>query len=682
MGFSSRLTLSLGVCAVTALALPCVAQRADSGRVQGTRDRDSIFSPLDLPAASAWRLGSGAPGPEYWQQQVDYAIDAVLNAETSRLDAQMHVTYHNNAPTSLGFLWIQLEQNLFRPDSDGTKSRTGGIMPAMREDFQGGYDLTYIRMRGKDMPYQVYDTLARVELPRPIKPGETIEFEIGYGFDMPPYMRRMGAQDVKQGRIFEYAQWFPHVCVYDDVYGWNTLPYLGSGEFYTNFGNYDVRLTVPRDHIVAATGELQNAYDVLTREQRDRIARARKSDETVIIRSAEEVGDPTSRPSGDGPLTWHFKAENVRTFAWASSEAFIWDGCKATVTEDDGTTRSVFCQSIYPAEATAWGPDVEAGGSSQYVKHAIEFYSDFLYPYPYPQMTNVNGPEGGMEYPMLVFCGGRSGRGPFGVTDHEVGHTWFPMIVNTDERRHVWMDEGFNTFINAYSRADWSDREVRVGGRRGRRGGGGNSPTAQAIVTWPDQMRSVGYLGYGKPGYGLQLLREYVMGPERFDYAFREYIRRWVFKSPRPADFFRSMEDASGLDLSWFWRGWFLETASLDQGIESVQQSESGTVRATFVNLGELVMPLEFEVTYDDGSTEVQRLPIEIWFNTNRRVASWDTGGRGVAAVQLDPRNMLPDTDPGNNAWVLESLVAEEEERDPADPADPLDPAPTSGGGG
>ena len=298
-------------------------------------------------------------------------------------------------------------------------------------------------------------------------------------------------------------------------------------------------------------------------------------------------------------------------------------------------------------------------------------------------MTNVNGPEGGMEYPMLVFCGGRSGRGPFGVTDHEVGHTWFPMIVNTDERRHVWMDEGFNTFVNAYSRAAWSDSEVRVGARagRGRRGGGGNSPTAQAIVTWPDQMRSVGYLGYGKPGYGLQLLREYVMGPERFDYAFREYIRRWVFKSPRPADFFRSMEDASGLDLSWFWRGWFLETASLDQGIESVEQREDGTVRATFVNLGELVMPLEFEVTYDDGSTEVQRLPIEIWFSTNRRVASWDTGGRGVAAVNLDPRNMLPDTDPANNDWVLESLVAEEEEQeDPADPADPA--APTSGGGG
>ncbi|MCH7793099.1 MAG: M1 family peptidase, partial [Planctomycetes bacterium] len=310
MGFSSRFTLSLGVFAIAAAALPCVAQRADSGRVQGTRDRDSIFSPLDLPAASAWRLGSGAPGPEYWQQQVDYAIDAVLDAETSRLEAQMHVTYHNNAPTSLGFLWIQLEQNLFRPDSDGTKSRTGGIMRAMREDFQGGYDLSYIRMRGKDMPYQVYDTLARVELPRPIKPGETIEFEIGYGFDMPPYMRRMGAQNVEQGRIFEYAQWFPHVCVYDDVYGWNTLPYLGSGEFYTNFGNYDVRLTVPRDHIVAATGELQNAYDVLTREQRDRIAQARKSDQTVIIRSAEEVDDPTSRPSGDGPLTWHFKAEN------------------------------------------------------------------------------------------------------------------------------------------------------------------------------------------------------------------------------------------------------------------------------------------------------------------------------------------------------------------------------------
>jgi Peptidase family M1 domain len=665
MGFRVRTMFMFGLCAATVLTGTAVAQNRSWTRERGTRDSVTVFSELDLPTPNPWRLGSGAPGPEYWQQQVDYKINAVLDAETRNLAADMVVTYHNNAPTSLNFLWIQLEQNLFRSDSDGTKSRAGGVMRAMNEEFMGGYELSAVTSRGKDLEYRVYDTLARVDLPKPIKSGETFTFEISFSFAMPPYMRRMGAEKVKDGTIFEYAQWFPNVCMYDDVYGWNTLPYLGTGEFYTNYGNYEVNLTVPRDHLVSATGVLQNPYDVLTREQRDRIAKARKSDETVIIRGADEIGDASSRPTGDGDLTWRFKAENVRTFAWASSEAFVWDGCKATITDRDGKERNVFCQSMYPAEATAWSPDVEAGGSSQYVKHSIEFYSDFLYPYPYPEMTNINGPEGGMEYPMMVFCGGRT-RSPFGVTDHEVGHSWFPMIVNTDERRHAWMDEGFNTFINMYSGADFRGTDPTKGRRRGGGAGPKPTPTSQIIMMHPDQMRNVGNLAYGKPGMGLFLLREYVLGPERFDAAFGEYIDRWVFKSPRPADFFRSMEDAAGMDLAWFWRGWFYEAGQLDQGIEKVEQRDGGNARVTFVNLGDQVMPVEFEVTYHDGSSETQRLPVESWFNSNKWTTTVHTDGKRIESVVLNPRNLLPDADKSNNKWE----AADEDEGDGDDGGD------------
>ena len=405
---------------------------------------NSCFAHLDLPTANERRLASGAPGPDYWQQQVDYHIDATLDADAQHLSADMDVLYHNNSPHTLTYIWIQLEQNLFRDDSLGTLSRSrGGVMREADEPLDGGYTINNVRSGDEALELVVYGTLARLEMGAGLPPGERFKFSMEFEFTMPPHLRRMGAEEMEQGTIFEYAQWFPHVCVYDDIYGWNTLPYLGTGEFYTNYGDYDVKVTVPRDHLVAATGVLQNPEDVLTSEQQSRLLSAMGSEETVMIRTAEEVGDPGSRPAGEGPLTWHFKASSVRTFAWATSEAFVWDACIASVTDPDQSERDVLCQSLYPMEADAWGPDNEQGGSSQYIKHAIEYYSDWLYPYPYPVMSNINGPEGGMEYPMMVFCGGRTGRGPYGVTDHEVGHSWFPMIVNTDERRHIWMDEGF-----------------------------------------------------------------------------------------------------------------------------------------------------------------------------------------------------------------------------------------------
>lgn len=615
----------------------------------------SIFDPLDLPTPTERRLGSGAPGPAYWQQRVDYAIDCELDADARRLSARERVVYHNNSPHELTYLWLQLEQNLFRPDSLGSLSRGRGVMRHLPGDFEGGYDIAHLRAHGRDLEYRVYDTLARVELPRPIAPGGAFEFELAFAFDMPPHLRRMGAEDVEQGTIFEYAQWFPHVCNYDDVHGWNALPYLGSGEFYTNFGDFDVSITVPRSHLVAATGVLQNPGEVLTRDQQDRLAGALASDETRVIRAADEVADPATRPPGMGKLTWRFRAENVRTFAWASSEAFAWDACGASVTDTGGVTRRVLCQSFYPKEAESWRWDDDGGGSSQAVKHTVEFNSAWVYPYPYPQMSNINGPEGGMEYPMIVFCGSRTNDdGMFGVTDHEVGHTWFPMLVNSDERRHMWQDEGFNSFVNMYSKADWFARDVDIGRAIQQELQLAAARHPQRVDLAPDRQwtRWIGSLNYRKTALALYLLREVVLGPERFDAAFREYVRRWAFKHPQPADFYRTIEDAAGADLAWFWRGWFLTDATLDQGVAVAERRGDDGVVIDLRNEGEMVMPALLRVTFADGSTRDERLPVEIWSSTNLWRAWVGRGGR-VTRVQLDPDGLYPDTDRSDNEVVV-----------------------------
>lgn len=629
-------------------------------RVTGVQITD-IFAPLDLPDPDEMRLGSGAPGPDWWQQRCDYVIDAELDAEARRLEATMEVAYHNNSPHELDFVWLQLEQNLFRNDSLGTQSRTpGSVMSTDLGAFEGGYDIPYIRSGGSELEFTVYDTLARVELAEPIQPGETFEFDLAFGFNMPPHLRRMGAEVVEQGTIFEYAQWFPHVAKYDDVHGWNTLPYIGNGEFYTDFGDFRVSVTVPRDFIVEATGVLQNPYDVLTETQRNRLETARSSDETVVILGADEIGTPAARPEGDGPLTWEFAADNVRTVAFATSPAFIWDACKADVTNLDGSTKAVLCQSFYPKEAVAWYHDREypegrQGGSSQYIKHAIEFYSEWLYPYPYAEMSNINGPEGGMEYPGIIFCGSKTGdQGLFGVTDHEVGHNWYPMLVNTDERRYMWMDEGFNSFINIYSnQAFFNDPSYM------RRGGAAalarvmNSELAQASNTAPDRHwpRWVGSLNYSKPAYALHLLREIVLGPERFDDAWKAYTHRWAFKHPQPSDFFRSMEDAAGADLSWFWRGWFLSAATLDQSVRDVTEIAEGQAGITLENLSDMVMPVVMDITFDDGEVVRRTVPVEAWGASNVWRVPVATGERSIVKVVLDPDIKYPEISRDNNTW-------------------------------
>ncbi|MEM7201265.1 MAG: M1 family metallopeptidase [Planctomycetota bacterium] len=642
----------LTAAALGASVLP--AQRDDWTRVPEIRADRTIFSPLDLPTPNRLRTASGAPGPDYWQQKVDYRIDVALDPETRVVRGSEQITYHNQSPEPLDYLWVHLEQNVLRADSLGSLAGSGRAVGGASDPTDGISGLQ-VTTGGESLSHHVYDTMMRVDLPEPLASGGRFAFEIAWQFTVPERVfRRYGTQEVEKGIVWELAQWFPAVAVYDDVHGWNTLPYLGAGEFYTNFGTYDVSITVPRDHLVVATGLLQNEAEVYTATQLERLARAKQSEETVIIRDADEVGDPASRPAGEGPLTWRFHADDVRTFAWAASDAFILDAA---------SLGDILVQSAYPEESLpVWGK------STQMLRAAMKGYSERWFPYPYPAATNVSGVEGGMEYPMIVFCRGSSEAPLWEVTTHEIGHNWFPMVVNTDERRHAWMDEGFNTFINTYSRADWFDRASHppTGSFAGMMRRGVDVP----IMTYADRLDGMrlGLLQYMKAGTGLRILREHVLGPERFDAAFRTYIRRWAFKSPRPADFFRTMEDAAGADLAWFWRGWFMEGASLDQGIDRVRQARGKRpARISFVNLGRMVMPLHFQVTFEDDTKQDYQLPVEIWYQSDRVTKSLDVKKR-VRAVRIDARQAFPDRARRNNIWKSDQEFGES--------------APAGGGGG
>ncbi len=636
-------------------AVPAVAgATSDAGFRTAGPDGTTIFSPLDLPAASVVRLGSGAPGPAYWQQRADYRIDATLHESEQAVSATGTITYHNNSPDTLGFIWLHLEQNLFRADSLGSLSKEPGSRFGYREGFEGGYEIGPVTVNGTPVELHVHDTLGRIDLPNPLEPGRSITIDLSWRFNVPPFgVDRLAIDEVEQGAIFQIAQWFPAVSVYDDVHGWNTLPYLGQGEFYTNFGDYEVSITAPRSHVVVATGVLTNAAEVLTTAARERLDRAVTSDETVVIRRAEDVGVPASWPAGDGPLTWRFSASNARTFAWASSAAFVWDAAGLDVRGSaQAPNGRVLVQSAYPKEALPLWDE-----ATQMARHAINFNSRQWHPYPYPTAVNVNGRVGGMEYPMIVFCAERRNeRGLYGVTDHEFGHTWFPMMVNTDERRYAWMDEGFNSFMNVYTIRDRygeqaRDRRSDVDAFTAQMTRGQQQPIAPTYAdhVWCGRL---GFLMYGKPAAALVLLREEVLGEERFDAAFRAYIDRWAFKHPQPADFFRTMEDVAGADLAWFWRGWFLSTATLDQAVTGVEHSDDGSwVRVHLASRRDMVMPVRMRVSYDCGTVEDRRLPAEIWATTSLWTDGWNPGGRRVVEVVVDPGNALPDADRSNNRW-------------------------------
>ncbi|SIS98479.1 hypothetical protein SAMN05421761_11079 [Belliella pelovolcani] len=617
-------------------------------------NKDGVFTEFGYRQGSAYRTASGKPGPSYWQNKSDYSINVELDEENHLIKGSLTLTYTNNSPESLDFIWLYLEQNRFTEDSRGTLT-TPVQGNRYSGDTDGGYKVSNVKaqLTGKNRPtssdYLINDTRMQVVFAEPLPAnGGVATVSMDFEYKIPVKgMDRMGRLDVKDGTIYALAQWYPRVAVFDDVTGWNTDPYLGAGEFYLGYGDFDYKVTVPFDHIVVASGELQNPNQVLPRELQNRMKKASESDERVYIIEPAEVGDVAkTRPKQEGKLTWHFKMNNSRDIAFASSKAFIWDAARINLPSG----KKAMAQSVYPQESDgqeAWGR------STEYSKASVEHYSEMWYEYPYPVAVNVAADIGGMEYPGLNFCSYRSkGESLWGVTDHEFGHNWFPMIVGTNERRHAWMDEGFNTFINYYSYLAFNDGEYTNDLIQTRKYVGWlTSENREPIATHPDRTQSnnLGMVAYMKPALGLMMLREYILGHERFDRAFKSYIRTWAYKHPQPSDFFNHMENVTGENLDWFWKGWFYSNANIDLAVEGVYPYGANYV-VVFSNKGDMPMPVNFEITYEDGSKERRELPVEIWFkgNTWQHLMKVD---KKVVKVEIDPDKVITDVNSGNDTW-------------------------------
>ncbi len=602
----------------------------------------SPFRPLDLPSPTASRAADGRPGPQYWQQRVDYAIEATLDPARQLLEGRAVIRYVNHSPQPLAFLWLFLDQNICGPTSVTEQLNQPPLV--FQESvfdfsclgFDGGITLAYVRSGSRELAHTVTGTVMRVELPAPIPPGGETTLEIGWRFRIPEYgAGRMG----RDGSLYEIAWWYPRLAVFDDVRGWNNDPFIGAGEFYLEYGRFEVALTVPARFVVAATGTLTNPGEVLTAAQRDRLARARASDTPVAIIPAAEAGRDGTRPTTRGTLTWRFVADSVRDFAFAAAPNFRWDAVG---------WNGILIQTLYRPGATLWPEAIHMA------RHSIRHFSERLYPYPYPHATTIEGPIAGMEYPMLTFVPpGASREDLYWVLMHEFGHEWYPMIVGSNERLHPWMDEGFNTFIDIEAAEDYF-RGTAYGDTVGRMQLNLYPAHAipgleQPLSTRPVESRDLFWTAYQKPALMLNVLRHEVLGRERFDRAFRAYTAAWAFKHPTPADFFRMMRNETGVDLDWFWRGWLYTTARLDQAVDSVTAERAGPA-IHLSNRGTMVMPAELRVTFADGRTETVQLPVEMW-NLGNRFTYRYRGGGSVVSVVLDPRQVLPDTNRGNNRW-------------------------------
>ncbi len=638
--FKSSLFLSL---LISIFSFSIVAQEADYGN-------QHLFDEFTYRQGSVYRTASGKPGPEYWQNSADYSLEATLDDKNHTIKGNVTIQYTNNSPETLDFIWLFLEQNRFTETSRGTLTTpvTGSRYSG---DIEGGLELSNVLAKtktGSSSKHLISDTRMQLFLDKPLAAkGGQVEIKMDFKFKIPVEgMDRMGRFEAKDGTVYALAQWYPRVAVFDDVVGWNTDPYLGAGEFYCEYGDFDVKITAAADQTVVCSGVLQNPEEVLTQKQQERIAKAEKSDETVYIIKPNEVAKSVAQAKKDGTLTWHFKMENTRDVAWASSRAFIWDAARINL----GNGKTGLAQSVYPKESDgnhAWGR------STEYTKASVEFHSNTYYPYPYHNAINVATNVGGMEYPGVSFCGyQRGGAALWSVTDHEFGHNWFPMIVGSNERRFPWMDEGLNIFINHYSTEAFNNGEYPTRS---------SSPKTligyltaegrEGIDTYADiaNPRNLAYTAYYKPAAGLYLLREYILDHERFDYAFKSYIKTWVYKHPQPNDFFNHIENVVGEDLSWFWKGWFFGNGNIDLGILSVEPYK-GDYLITVENNGDFPMPVELLVTYTDESQETVKLPVEIWHRGNVWSHLLRTD-KQVKRVVQDPNKLLPDINILNDAW-------------------------------
>ncbi|MEH8022319.1 M1 family metallopeptidase [Rheinheimera metallidurans] len=592
------------------------SQLANADTIRQTKgDYEDKFRQLDeaLPTPNVYRNAAGEPGPQYWQQQVNYKIDVQLDEAKRRLTGSQRINYQNNSPHTLKYLWLHLDQNIFKNDSmaemstdfggigrrgPATSVGSGDIAARLsldelrRQQFMAdnelGFKITNVKnSAGKALAMTIVGTLMRVDLDKPLKAGQTVDLSMDFAFNLveeDAVSARSGYEhfpkDEREGGndIFLAAQWFPRLVAYTDYEAWTNKEFLGRGEFTLEFGDYDVQLTVPADHIVSATGELQNSSKVLSSEQLKRLQQAKNAKRPVFVVTEQEALE-NEKTGTNKTKTWHFKASNVRDFAWASSRKFIWD---AKGYEQGGKDQPfVMAMSFYPKE----GGELWQKYSTESVIHTLEVYSRFSFDYPYPVAQSVNGPVGGMEYPMISFNGPRTTlqddgsrtysqaekRFLLGVIFHEVGHNYFPMVVNSDERQWTWMDEGLNSFLDGIAGREW-DANIPWGVEARDIVDYMKSEVQVPIMTQSDSVLRLGPNGYTKPAVALNILREVILGRELFDFAFKEYSLRWKFKRPTPSDFFRTMEEASGVDLDWFWRGWFYSTDHVDISLDKIYQ--------------------------------------------------------------------------------------------------------------
>lgn len=638
-----------------AFSINSQAQQQDAG---SKYDPHQAFSPLFYTQnGNEFRSASGYPGAKYWQNRADYNISAVLDDQKNTVNGTVTITYKNNSPDQLPYIWLQLDQNLFKEDSRGNGLiKAGSRYGARGEKVNGGYQITNLaisqKAQGVKFTSIIEDTRMQIRLDKPLAAnGELITIKMNYSFVIPINgSDRMGHLNTKNGEIYSIAQWFPRLCVYDDVIGWNTMPYWGAGEFYCEYGDVNYSVTAPASHILMGSGELLNPEEVFTPEQFKRWNAAKLSDKTVSIRTADEVTDAKSRPAKD-KLTWKYKMSNTRDVAFASSKAFVLDAAKINLPSG----KKSLAVSAQPVESN--GRD-SYGRGVEYVKSSIEHYSDKWFEYPYPMAVNIASNISGMEYPGIVFCGWKAkDADAWGVVDHEFGHSWFPMIVGSNERKYGWMDEGFNTFINGIAKEAFNNGEYKTPHDNIQQAAKVMArPEREFILLSPDAMveDNIGQNLYFKPAIGLQILRNEVLGADRFDYAFRNYIKHWAFKHPTPFDFFRSMENGAGEDLSWFWKGWFLENWKMDQAITSVTPVKNGgqleSYNIVIANLEKMPMPVILQIKDKNGKVGHIKIPVDVWMRNKNWTVNYPTTEE-LLSVELDPEKVLPDVDVTNNTW-------------------------------
>jgi hypothetical protein len=643
------------------------AQRG--GRRPNTNDTISsnyvpkdVFSSLHFTdKGNEFHSANGDPGPKYWKQKVDYLLKASIDTGSKVLSGTENITYTNNSPDALSYLWVQLDQNNYKADARSNFATGGGGGRAAAHT--NGYELESVSLsvagKVEKAVYVVSDTRMQIRLPKDLAPnGGKINILIKYHYTIPANGGRTDYFKTKDGTTYEIAQWFPRMCVYDDTTGWDTLPFLGSGEFYCEYGDIDYSVTAPSNIIIAGSGELVNPLEVLTPQQISRLAQARASDKTIMIRTAAEAADRSAHQSGRATLTWHFKMYNTRDVAFGASNAYIWDAARINL---PGGKKSL-AMSVYPVES-AWER------STEYLKGSIEYFSQKWFTYPYPVAINEAGHAGGMEYPGILFDGmGSKGEGLFSLIAHEIGHNWFPMVVGSDERRFAFMDEGFNTFIDIYASDVFNKGEYapkRDGEYAPNKGNPADEiiptivdPNAPTIMTAADAVAG-NYrhpVEYFKPAFGLVLLREQILGKDRFDYAFRNYIHKWAYKHPQPDDFFRSMESGAGEDLSWFWKSWFYNNYKLDLAIIDAVYADKADpkkgITVTIANKEKMPMPFYIEAVYKDGTKYRMQLPVETWIQTKAITFTMPTT-QEVASVSVDPDAALPDINRKNNIFKV-----------------------------